>query len=578
MAARTSNGEGAAGRTGPAPGAGRAQAGTLGPWRVAATYIGTVVGAGFASGQEILRFFSAYDGWGTLGLLGVTALLAAFGVAITRLGAAVGAESHRELVRAVGGRWLGTLADWVITGFLFAGSAVMIAGSNAIFREQFGWPGWLGGLVMAVAATGTVLFRLKGVTAVTSLVAPVLVAGALGVSTAVIGQRGWPDTPAGGTGVAGAAPFWPLAALLYASFNLIMALPVLAPLGAQVKRPGVLNAAGLLGGAGLGLAALALHLAVWAGLPATARVEVPMLVLARGFGALVGTVYAAILWLEVYTTAVTSLYGVAARLRSPERPGYRPVVLGLGAVAFAASFAGFANLVTRVYPLVGYLGLAVMAAVAWRAVPLLLGGRAEAGAGAPVGDEPAYGTATGGRRPLAPGRRDVPLPAFGRALARAAAAASILWGGAHLSGGTAGWSVPELGLLLAAGTGLALTGALVDRLGWAAALAAGAPVPLAAGAVALLLEFGLGSLWLATAGQAAGAWLGGGAPPGSDGAGPPVAQGAGGLPEAAWAGDLLTGAGLSWTTALFAVMAGTAAPALLAARARRRAGRPSRQP
>ncbi|HEY8488069.1 MAG TPA: hypothetical protein VIL38_03220, partial [Thermaerobacter sp.] len=96
--------------------------------------------------------------------------------------------------------------------------------------------------------------------------------------------------------------------------------------------------------------------------------------------------------------------------------------------------------------------------------------------------------------------------------------------------------------------------------------------------VALLLEFGLGSLWLAAAGQAAGAWLGGGAPPGSDGAGPPVAQGAGGLPEAAWAGDLLTGAGLSWTTALFAVMAGTAAPALLAARARRRAGRPSRQP
>lgn len=410
----------------------------LGPWRVAATYIGTVVGAGFASGQEILRFFTAYDGWGTLGLLGVTALLAAFGVAVMRLGAVTGAESHRELVRAVGGLWLGTLVDWVITGFLFAGTAVMIAGSNAIFREQLGWPGWLGGLVMAVAATVTVLFRLRGVTAVTSLVAPVLVLGALGVSTGVLLREGWPDTPRGGTDVAGAAPVWPLAALLYTSFNLILATPVLAPLGAEVGRAGTLNAGGLLGGAGLGLAALALHLALWAGLPATARFEVPMLALARGFGPVLGTIYAAILWLEVYTTAVTSLYGVAARLRSPQKAGYRTVALILGAVAFAASFAGFANLVTRIYPLVGYMGLLLMAAVAWRAVPLLVAGRVPVGVGrsravpdrAPVdkpaapaprrapGAAPAVERAASRRRPSR-----APLPALGRTLARAAAVA-----------------------------------------------------------------------------------------------------------------------------------------------------------
>lgn len=515
----------------------------LGPLRVAATYIGTVVGAGFASGQEILRFFTAYDGWGTLGLLGVAALLAAFGVAIMRLGAATGAESHQELVRAAGGRWLGALADWVITGFLFAGTAVMIAGSNAIFREQFGWPGWLGGLVMAAAATVTVLFRLRGVTAVTSLVAPVLMVGALGVSAGVLVREGWPATPPGGTGVAGAAPFWPLAAVLYASFNLLLAMPVLAPLGAQVQRPATLHAGGLLGGAGLGLAALALHLAVWAGLPATARVEVPMLALARGFGPVLGTAYAVILWLEVFTTAVTSLYGVAARLRSPKRAGYATTVLALGGVAFAGSFVGFANLVTRVYPLVGYLGLLVMAAVAWRAVPLLLTGRESVQvlrraegpdrvpAGAPGRREPG-GVPAGApewrgpeRRPAeapAPrplgGRRPapVPVPALGRALARAAAAAGVLWGGAHVTGGTAtGSSVPELGLWLAAGTGLALIGAVADRLGWAAVLGAGARTSLAAAAIAFLLEFGLGSLWLATTGSAAGAWLGGDAGSGS---------------------------------------------------------------
>jgi uncharacterized membrane protein YkvI len=37
--------------------------------KVAFAYIGTVVGAGFASGQEILQFFSYFGYWGLVGLL-----------------------------------------------------------------------------------------------------------------------------------------------------------------------------------------------------------------------------------------------------------------------------------------------------------------------------------------------------------------------------------------------------------------------------------------------------------------------------------------------------------------------------
>ncbi|OTA41527.1 MAG: hypothetical protein A6D92_05935 [Symbiobacterium thermophilum] len=43
-------------------------------FRVATTYIGTVVGAGFASGQETLRFFAAYGPAGLAGILLATLL------------------------------------------------------------------------------------------------------------------------------------------------------------------------------------------------------------------------------------------------------------------------------------------------------------------------------------------------------------------------------------------------------------------------------------------------------------------------------------------------------------------------
>jgi uncharacterized membrane protein YkvI len=42
--------------------------------RIAFTYIGTIVGAGFASGQEILQFFTKY-GWMALFTIGLSTLL-----------------------------------------------------------------------------------------------------------------------------------------------------------------------------------------------------------------------------------------------------------------------------------------------------------------------------------------------------------------------------------------------------------------------------------------------------------------------------------------------------------------------
>lgn len=53
---------------------------------------------------------------------------------------------------------------------------------------------------------------------------------------------------------------------------------------------------------------------------------------------------------------------------------------------------------------------------------------------------------------------------------------------------------------------------------------------------------------------------------------PPEAAGADSLPSPAWTGDLPAQASLTWSTALLAVVAGTAAPVVMAGLARRRSG------
>lgn len=328
---------------------------------VAATYVGTVVGAGFATGQEILQFFTHFGLGSIYGVLLATVLLAVLGSAILLLGHRLQAESHLPVVEAVVGPALGRIIDWVITFFLFGGAAIMMAGSGAVFAEHWHMSRFLGTLLMAIASGGTVLFGLRGVVASISAVAPVLIAMVLVVSSGSIFTNGispsdlaWNQPSHAATGL------WPLSALLYVSYNLLLAIAVLGPLGREVDNERTLHQGGILGGIALGLGALCINLAILAGLPDSARFEVPMLHLARQFPPWLQISYSLVLWAEVYTTAVASLFGLAVRLSEPASPRYGPLVIGATVLALFASQFGFSQLVGFLFPAVGWIGLLVI--------------------------------------------------------------------------------------------------------------------------------------------------------------------------------------------------------------------------
>ncbi|MGI6126255.1 MAG: hypothetical protein ACOYEF_04750, partial [Planifilum sp.] len=108
--------------------------------RIAGAYVGLIVGAGFASGQEILQFFTSFGWAGTFGVALATALFAWLGMQITRWGCRLQAASHKEVICFLCGRYLGRVVDWIVTFFLFGVTAVMIAGAGSIFAQQFGFP------------------------------------------------------------------------------------------------------------------------------------------------------------------------------------------------------------------------------------------------------------------------------------------------------------------------------------------------------------------------------------------------------------------------------------------------------
>ncbi|EKP95117.1 hypothetical protein [Thermaerobacter subterraneus] len=337
---------------------------------MAATFIGTVVGAGFASGQEILSFFTLYGWPGSLGIVLVAVAFAAGGSWWLELGARTRARSYRDALAATAGPWAGSLLDGLLTASLFLGVGVMTAGAAAVTAEQLGWPPWAGRAAFLFLCVVTVWHGLPGVLAANTTVVPLLVGVVIVV--AVHGLRAARPAalaalaPMAAALPAAPAPHWLVAALLYAGFNLLLALPVLVPLGASAP-PGARRLGSLAGGMGLAALALLLHMALLAHMPASATRQIPVLYLAAGLPGWFRALLAVVLWTEIFTTAVGSLYGLASRLGVPGSGSYRLAVLVTAALAMAVAEAGFAHLVRVLYPLLGWLGLGLVAWLLWGA-------------------------------------------------------------------------------------------------------------------------------------------------------------------------------------------------------------------
>lgn len=327
-------------------------------FKVAATYIGTVVGAGFASGQEVLQFFSAYGMSGIWGIALATLLFFFFGYTILLIGKALRVKSYVEVVRYSNGKFLGTIIDIIITIFLFGALAAMIAGAGAIFEQQFNLSPLWGTVLMGIISLLTVITGIKGVINAISYVVPILLASVffIAIYSVVLNPITTGDLQMANT-LEGVAPNWFISALNYASYNLVIAVAVLAPMGARSDSKKTLFWGALLGGLGLGIGIVAIFLSILTNLDSVANVEVPMIMIASKIGVIIQLVFAVVLFAEVYTTAVGNLYGFVSRMNFIADRYRIWVIVGTTIAAFLVSQVGFSAMVKYLYPAVGYGGL-----------------------------------------------------------------------------------------------------------------------------------------------------------------------------------------------------------------------------
>lgn len=326
-------------------------------FRVAAAYVGAVVGAGFASGQETLVFFTIHGRQGILGLMLAGVLFALFGMVILRLARVTGSESYTELLESLLGRTLGATASITFSLFLMAGLAVMLSGSRTVAEEHMGLPGWFG-LGLCLASVCIALARQnQGVLDLNGILVPLLLAIMLVACLPAF------STPEPVLVPPGKTPRWILSTLLYFSYNAIIAMAVLVPLSREAPIW-----AGALGGIVLGSTGLYLGLALMNS-PFALEQEVPMVHLALRTHPFMGWAYGIALWAAMTTTAIATAYALSSRLSASTGLPLPIAAASVLLVALPLGTLRFSHLVASLYPFWGYAALTLLG-VALVRVPL----------------------------------------------------------------------------------------------------------------------------------------------------------------------------------------------------------------
>ena len=336
----------------------------IGTLRLALTFAGCFLGAGYVSGQELWQYFGAFGARGLLGLVLAVALLGGTGVLLLRLSARTGIETMDALIVRADIPWLRT-----VVGVLPAAMMHTTPNSSALGEQMLGLPVWLGAAIACVLIAAAAYFGLGGMVSVFTVAVPCMIVAALVIAGIRLHRTGLTAAAFAAGDTNPMLGNWATSAVNYAAYNFFATVGILAPLTRHLKKPGTAVWGTVLGCVLLLAVALGV-LAALAVSPESVGAQLPMLDLACRLGT-AGVVYAVLLFLGMFGTSVSSLVAVLtyAGQKSARLAGHRTaLLLVLTAAAFAGSLFGFGDLIGTVYPVYGYLGMAAMLLVAEHAV------------------------------------------------------------------------------------------------------------------------------------------------------------------------------------------------------------------
>ena len=332
----------------------------------AGVYVGAVIGAGYASGQEVLQFFAGYGFIGMLGAVITMIMLAWYGTVFMELGHQLKTNSHRVVLNYLCGKKIGFFADYILLFFMFGVISIMFSGGGAAIHQYWGLPAVAGKIIIALMTLSTVIFGFTSSVRALGIISPLMILAVVVISvitfTTYSDQLATVDATIQLLNPDTATPVWWTSAIVYVSYNVIPGVSTFASIGNKEPNLKTVRMAGIIGGLTLGVCLLFIIMALLSNLENVMSYELPFLEIARNIGPTTGLLFSVVLVVAVFTTAVSNLYGFVIRFfdSDTETSKFRLLTVVVVVLSLLASLFPFSTLVGTLYPALGILGMYVL--------------------------------------------------------------------------------------------------------------------------------------------------------------------------------------------------------------------------
>ncbi|SQG64528.1 hypothetical membrane protein [Corynebacterium renale] len=321
--------------------------------------IGLLVGAGFATGQETIQYFISFGSNGIWGALIAGVIIAIGGMVILQLGSYYMADEHQEVYNSISHKWVSRFMDVATILTLFSLGFVMLAGAGSTLEQQFGWPAWVGSTIMLVLVLATGFLDIDRVSQVIGAITPAIVLAVL--IAFVYMMTNLPEdlstVEAQATALEPAMSHWFLSGINYAGLCLITGVSMVLVIGGSYLSPREAGLGGLVGGICYMALLLMMVVMMYFGVETIADAEVPTLKIFDQIAPWMALVVVWIIYAMIYNTCIGMFYALGRRLAAGNQAKFRTYFIVATLIGFAVSFIGFSDLMSVVYPFLGYLGL-----------------------------------------------------------------------------------------------------------------------------------------------------------------------------------------------------------------------------
>lgn len=330
-------------------------------FKIVFVIIGTLIGAGFASGQEIYVFFFSY---GIKGFIGIIISSVVMGVLIYKTLGIINKyniNSYKDLLDILiknkkENKYFNfkNIINLIINIFILVTFFIMIAGFGAYFEQQFGINSLVGSSILAILNFVIFLTSVKGVIKANELLVPMLI-----VFLVIIGFINIIDiniVKLGNYIIRTNQSNYILSAIIYASYNSILLIPVLITLKKYINNKKQILFISLISTIIVILLATIIFLILIRVDVDITKLEMPAVYVVSNIFKFLEIIYGFIILGSIFTTSI-SLGASFLQNVSKNKRSYTQIAAIMCITSILTSQIGFSNLINLLYPIFGYLGL-----------------------------------------------------------------------------------------------------------------------------------------------------------------------------------------------------------------------------